>query len=219
MMRSRARIAAGSLLVALLGCTPAGRVNIGSLNLTRIRSSEKLIETIVPEDCYFWIGDQGECCIAMTMKHDSWRGEMYRHEFELSLVLEGTPAGSTRMYPMSRRSIRGTHRKGAMLLRFASTGGVAAVWNFKERTLSGRFRCIGLQQSFFVLTGWSTSRPIFCEGEFTAVYDREKGEAIRDRTEEGSMKRLSGMVPPTVKVKPPRDAVAMDPPENQESRD
>jgi len=196
------------LLTAVGACAPAAKVSIAPLNLKKVRANGPLIVNFKPTACYWWVNDEQQLCIAMGLSKltfTSW--SLDKDKFALSLVFDGLPAGDARMYLLSRRTIRGKRDVGVLHTRFASVTGVAAVWGFGRKTqstiqsttqstiqstrMTGRFRFVGVQQSFFVLTGWGTPRQIFCVGEFTANFNREKGEAILAQTEEGAMARES----------------------------
>jgi len=212
-------------IIPLAGCAPAATVHIVPLNVKKINVNRPLLVTFSPNECYYWVNDRHELCVAMTGKlrgalaafaagrssapsHEAAQSEpgssqagaqsepdsshvgpISRHQFDLSLVLEGLPAGSSRAYRASFRTARARTRDGAAHTRFASFDGVVSVWNFGERKMNGRFRFKAVQQSYNVLLGWGKDTQVLCLGEFTATHDRKQGQAVFTRTEEGALER------------------------------
>ncbi len=180
------------------GCAPVATVHVIPLNLQKINVNRPLLATFTADECYYWVNDESELCIAMTGKIKAGLfstrffgivGRPGRHEFDLSLVLEGLPAGSSRAYLATFRTARSRMRDGGAHTRFASFEGVVSVWDYGGQKMGGRFRLKAVQQSFMVLSGWWRDTQVLCLGEFTAEHDRRRGEALFARTEEGALKR------------------------------
>ena len=180
------------------GCAPAATVHVIPLSLQKVNINRPLIVTFSPSRCYYWINDQRELCIAMTGKigEGFLSAPMFaglqgtaRHQFDLSLVLPGLPAGTARAYRVDRRTVRCRTRDGGAHTRFGSLQGVVSVWDYSRKTMNGRFRIKASQQSFMVLTGWGKDHEVLCLGEFTAKYNRTAGQAILARTEQEALKR------------------------------
>lgn len=178
-------------LITLAGCAGSASVSVVPLNFQRISPTGPLIYEFAPKECYYWVSDAKELCIAMTVEKKFLRPGVNQEEFHLSLVLEGLPAGDARTYPFNTRTVRARNRQGLSNTRFASIDGVAAVWDFGEDELHGRFEFRGLQQSYMVLMGWAYTKQVLCFGEFSARLNREKGEAILMKTEKDAMRRGS----------------------------
>lgn len=189
-----AGIARAALLVTVSlvggGCT-RGRVTLLPINFQRIDSSAPLIEEFRPTECYYWLNDHRQLCIAMAVRCTALRPPSTGREFYLSIVLDEPPAGTARTYKVHSDTFRGRRRIGLNTIRFASLEGIVGVWDYGSGNLSGRFQFRGLQQSYMVLTGWAYTRTLFAVGEFRARMDRARGEALLARTEQEAMKRRS----------------------------
>jgi len=197
---ARASIALVLTLTALClaGCAGRAKIHTIALGSKRISTTGPLIVRTEPEQCYWWINDEGRLCVAMRRSGRVPFGQLRGGEFLLSLDLGKPPAGTARDYKVDRRTLRMRRDAGYNHKRAASLRGIAAVWNFGRKTLKGRFRTTALRQSYLVLTGWRAEAQVLMVGEFTAVHNRKKGEAILARTEEGGATR------PPVRKSPPR---------------
>ncbi|MHC4788958.1 MAG: hypothetical protein ACYS8K_07115 [Planctomycetota bacterium] len=192
------------------GCTGHASINVARLSIKNISTAGPLVRRITPDECYYWINDKKELCVAMRETSLSWLGSRFRREFVLSLVLEGLPAGSTRNYPVKRRTLRSRHQRGYAHVRSASLGGIAAVWDFGRRKLHGRFRAVAKEQSYSVLNGWGSNRRVLIVGEFTGVENQRAGEKILAHTEENGMERGEGRPKPKSVKGPPRKSRERD---------
>ncbi len=203
----RARI--GSCVLALLsavvlsGCAAPGTLDIIKLGNKRIRTSGPLMQNVRVDECYHWLDDDGRLCVAMRAFKPSLRGKEYEVEYLLSLVLEEPPAGSARFYQVNRRTLRARRDAGYTHTRSASLMGVVGIWDYADGSLEGRLRITTLQQSYLVLTGWRSVAQLLLVGEFTSRLDREKGEAILARTEEGAVAREAAPKKPIRGAKTP----------------
>lgn len=194
-----------SFFILHSGCAPVATVHVIPLNLQKINVNRPLIATFTADECYYWVNDESELCIAMTGKIRAGLSPAGsrrpgsgpgRHEFDLSLVLEGLPAGASRAYIATFRSARSRMRNGSVHTRFASFEGVVSVWDYGSKKMGGRFRFKAVQQSFMVLLGWGRDTQVLCLGDFTAKHDRRRGEALFARTEEGALKRPPSRIRP-----------------------
>ena len=187
----------------LSGCSGSARVHTITLGSKRISTTSPLIIRIDPDECYWWINDKGRLCIAMRKANWSPLSKLLEREFLLSFVLDDPPAGPARNYRADRRTLRSRRRAGYSHTRAASLGGIVTVWDYGGETLKGRFRITAVRQSYLVLTGWRAGVRVLVIGEFTAVHNRGKGEAILARTEEDKMVRPPARTkPPSVQVQP-----------------
>lgn len=177
------------LLLAWSGCRGHGVVHLVPTGTARISMTKPLLVEIRPTNCYYWVTDKNQLCIAMRQIKHSLFGERGRQEFILSMVLEGVPAGVGRNYRANRRTMRAHRHKGLSHSRIASLAGIVGVWDFDQRKLRGRFRFSTKQQTYSVLTGWGSDRGVLLIGDFTAIPDRKAGEALLARTEERGMER------------------------------
>jgi hypothetical protein len=185
----RIAVAIAPTFLAGTGCAGHARVHVVPLGTKRIDTASPLIVTVTPDQCYFWINEQEELCVAMRSFSGSMMGKRFEKEFLLSLVAKGVPAGSGREYRMDRRTARVRHDVGYGHTRSASLSGILAVWDYPRNQLRGRFRFTAKQQSYSVLTDWTGNNPVLYLGEFTAVKDRVRGERLLSRTEESAMGR------------------------------
>lgn len=178
--------------LVLVGSTPgcAGRASLHTvpLNTRKLSTSEPLVHRVDPRECYYWINDAEKLCVAMRFRNRSLFGKALSRDMVLSLVLEEPPAGPARSYSATRRTLRAVDHAGFTHLRTASLAGMVTVWK-ERRALCGRFRLAVKQQSWSVLSGWSGDNRLMLVGEFHAVANCARGEALLVQTEEGAMQR------------------------------
>ena len=91
-MKRRQRIAAAIALTAA-GCAGHADVSMIPLDTKRIDADSPLIIRVTPAECYYWINDQEELCVAMRSSSWSIFGSRFEKAFLLSLVANGVPAG------------------------------------------------------------------------------------------------------------------------------
>lgn len=178
------------------GCAGHAAVHMVPLGAKRIHTTGPLVVRVTPDECYFWVNDREELCVAMRSRSKSILGKRFDKEFLMSLVARGAPAGSGREYRMDRQTARVRHNAGFSHTRSASISGVLAVWDYQRDRLRGRFRFTGNQQSYSVLTDWTGNNPVLFVGEFKAVHHEAAGKELLVRTEEGPMARQKGSVAP-----------------------
>lgn len=177
------------LLLTLSGCRGHGVVHLVPTSAAKISATKPLLLEIQPTECYYWVTDKSQICIAMRQYKRSLLGKWGKKEFILSIVLEGVPAGAARNYRADRRTMRAHRHQGLSHSRIASLAGIVGVWDFDQRKLRGRFRFSTKQQTYSVLTGWGSNRGVLVIGDFTAIPNRKAGEALLARTEEHGMLR------------------------------
>ena len=190
------RIASLFYLIALSGCAGRATVYTTSLDTKKIGAAGPLVVRMSPDQCYFWLNEKQELCVAMRSVNPSLAGRRFEREFVLSLVLDEPPAGSVRQYSAGRRTMRARVRAGYSHTRAASLSGVVLVWDYGMNKLRGRFRLIAKQQAYSVLTGWRGDQRMLFVGEFNAVSNRVAGEEILRRTEEDGMERVPAPAKP-----------------------
>lgn len=173
------------------GCHGSARLDLIPLGVQRIEAKAPLIYTLRADECYFWTDAADQLCIACTDETAELFGEGTKTSLNVSLVLDGLPAHLARDYRASRRTLRGRANQRARHVRFASTGGIVAVWMDDKDRIHGRFRVLTRYQTFNVLLGWRGTQQVLLLGEFHAVRNRRRGESILARTEEDGMERSS----------------------------
>jgi hypothetical protein len=183
------RVAAILFTLALCGCAGRATVHVTSLDTKKITATGPLVVRASPDECYFWVNERHELCVAMRSANASLAGKRFEREFALSLVLDGPPAGSARQYSVGRRAMRARARAGFSHTRSASLSGVVLIMDYGADKLRGRFRLIAKQQTYSVLTGWKGDHRVLFVGEFDAVSNRSAGEKILARSEAEGMGR------------------------------
>ncbi len=188
-LRTWLRISLGAAVFIASGCTGSARMEMVSLGMKRITQTERLVMTIRPRKCLWWIDEHNRLCLAMQQSHRSILGRAFSRETILSIVLGEPPAGGGRDYPISMQSLRFRHHAGLVHLRGNSLNGVAAVWDFGKPGIRGRLRLTLRQQTFSALSGWAGDSRQLMVGEFTAVHDPIGGQALMKLTEPEGMQR------------------------------
>ncbi len=185
-MRLVATVAMG---LAQMGCVGRAVVHAVPLGIQRINTSGPLIPLFTPDECYYWVDDGGHLCVAMRAIRRSLIDSRLNQGFALSFVFDGVPAGTMREYRFTRRTARCRAHAAIFHTRSASLSGIATVWDFGKKMLRGRFRFPAKIQVYHLLAGWRDDGTVLYTGEFTAVPDRAKGEAILAETEGTGMER------------------------------
>ncbi|UCG15718.1 MAG: hypothetical protein JSV19_10530 [Phycisphaerales bacterium] len=171
------------------GCHNSAKLHLIPLTYSRIDAKAPLVLSLQAQQCYFWVDERQQIRIAMTGQTAPLFDKESRRTFDVSLVLDGVPANVARNYRVTRRGLRGTLSQGDQHTRFASIRGIAAVWLDGPDRIHGRIRISTKHQKFSVLLGWHASRQVLVLGEFDAVRDQRRCEAILARTEQGGMER------------------------------
>jgi len=169
-----------------------------------ISATVPLIVEIAPDECRYWLDDDGMLRLAMRRYDRSILGRMFDFEFNGSFVLGDPPAGEARNYQIDERTFRSKTKDGYALTLLLSRTGIIGVWDYGTGELHGRFRFYARQHQYAILTGWGGERHVLVVGEFAARRNRTRGEAILQRTEEGDLKRGPERPEPVPINGPPR---------------
>ena len=190
-------VTAVGLTAALAGCS--GRASIHAMPFMRkdIAPTEPIAETVEADQAYWWLGEGGTLNVSLRRQTHSFLGKSFEKDYLFSLVLEGLPAGSEKLYRLNRDSVRQRCSNRGVHHRSMSVMGVVVVETPKDKWLKGRFHVVVRRQQFSILTGWAPRAeraPLtVLAGTFEAVRDPMRGQAVRDRTErDGFGRRGSG---------------------------
>ncbi|MDO8631321.1 MAG: hypothetical protein Q7R41_12590, partial [Phycisphaerales bacterium] len=188
-----ARLHLASLFAAytltISGCTGRANVQVVPLGTQRINTSGPLISELTPRECYYWTNDDGDLRVAMRSRKRSLFDRRLDQEFVLSFVFDDVPAAASCDYRFHRRTARCRTHASIFHTRSASLNGIATVWDYGKPTLRGRFRFYAKIQTHHLLAGWRDDGNALYTGEFEAVADRRRGEAILAETEGTGMER------------------------------
>ncbi len=171
------------------GCASHASIYIVPLGARRIGTTEPLVQRIRPQECYYWLNERNELCLALHERNRSLLNRLLDRETWVSFVLGEPPAGSAREYAVSGPTFRARHDSGLTHLRSVSLTGIVAVWDYGKARLRCRFRLTSRQQSYSVLTGWTGDARVLYTGELTAVHNPTAGQTILGQTEEGGLQR------------------------------
>ncbi len=100
-------------------------------------------------------------------------------------MLDAPPPDSQHDYKARRDTARGIWHRGGWHLRMRPRRGVISVTRHGDELLRGQFRLICSTEKFWVLTGWQRQSSVVLQGNFTAVFNEQKGLAILERSESG----------------------------------
>ena len=181
-----AATASATVLLAA-GCGGRTRLWLVPVEPEKINPRRPLVSRFDLPAAYFWTNERHELCIALSRGRASGR-----RTFDLSLVLDGAPAGYGRKYRVDRRTLRAVVRRNGPPRRYASYHGIASVWLEEDdrNVLSGRFKIWANEQEYRLwMDSWTGNHEVLWLGEFRAIRDRAKGEAILQRTEVEELKR------------------------------
>ncbi len=188
-VRSATRLCLAGFVATIWGCAGRATVHAIPLGTQRINTSGPLIPEFKPDECYYWIDDDGRLCVAIRSVKTSFVDPRLSQGFVLSFVFDGTPAGSARDFRMNRRTARCRSHAAIFQTRSASLGGIATVWGYGKKVLHGRFRFPAKIQVHHLLAGWRDDGTVVYTGEFSAVCDRKRGQAILAESEGTGMER------------------------------
>ncbi len=168
--------------VALAGCQSPGYVQLASLNFNSIDPPPPKVTRLPIEHCYWWQDDEGQVWVAL--EHDRPWGWLPEHlVFQLSLVLEGPPAGRAREYRVTKRELRGVARFGPAQARFVSMTGIVALYREDGDQMRGSFRLQVARRGQQIFGNWGPATRYLMTGEFTAAPNESEGRRIADATE------------------------------------
>lgn len=183
---------AGVLLV-VTGCTGRGEVRAVPFARSDFTRQEPLIQTVPVEEAYYWLREDGTVGVALGYHGSSLFGRAFDADWRMSLVLEDLPAGREKLYRLGPQSARVAQSVGGDQRRARSLTGVAVLQAPRGNRLTGRFHLTVRQQQFTLLGGWSPSpyqAPMWIVvGEFEAVLNATRGEAILAETEANGFDR------------------------------
>lgn len=176
----------GAWALTAAGCAGDGAVRIMPLMRTDFPEREPLVQEVVIDEAYYWLEDD-ELNVSLRTHRGAGLGQPFDFEWQLSLVLDEMPAGSSRLYRLDMDSVRMSQTVGADHRRSRSWTGVAVIEAPERGRLGGRFHVNVRQQQFTLLGGWQPhflqAPMLIVAGRFQATEDVERGQAIRDETE------------------------------------
>jgi hypothetical protein len=159
---------------------------------TDFTEGEPLVQQVPVNEAYYWLED-GQLWVSLRCHRPSALGPAFEFDWAMSLVVEGLPAGSARLYQLKADAARVVQTAGADQRRSRGWTGVAVIQSPKNRRLEGRFHCNVRQQHFTLLHGWQppplAAPMLIVVARFEAVEDAERGRAIRDETEAAGFER------------------------------
>jgi hypothetical protein len=168
--------------------------------------NQSLVQTVRPNEAYYFSDGEGKLNIALRYRVRSVLGRAFNAEWSMSMVLEGFPAGSEKLYKLNTQSVRIVRSYGGDHTRSSSLGGgIALIYAPKRNRLKGRFHVTVRQQRFSVLKGWSFGTFLVTTGEFEAVENPIKGRQILERTQEDGFGR-GPETEPVIRWIPPNKA-------------
>jgi hypothetical protein len=180
-------------LLAAGGCSGGGNVRIVPLNRTDFTQREPLVQEVPVREACYWTGENGELNVGLRFHAGSLLGQAFAYDWQMSLVLDGPPAGSARLYNLRNNAVRIVQTAGADHRRSRTWSGIAVVHSPGGGRLKGRFHVTVREQIFTLLSGWQPpplqAPMMIVIGEFDAVHDEARGRAIREATEAGGLER------------------------------
>ncbi|UCD28063.1 MAG: hypothetical protein JSV03_13345 [Planctomycetota bacterium] len=171
------------VFLLLAGCTGRATVHLLPFMRTNFSPTEALIQTIKVNEAYYWCDDDGKLSVAFRYRVRSLLGKALDVEWLMSMVLDGMPAGSEKLYQLHRPAVRISQSYGGDHRRCRSLRGIAVIYVSRGAPLKGRFQITVHQQKFSVLKGWMSASPLIVIGEFEAVENPAAGKEILSLTE------------------------------------
>jgi len=145
------------------------------------------------DEAYYWTDSDGSLKLALRQQSSSLLGRAWDMDWQMSVVLEGLPAGSERLYRLGPIAIRVIQDFGGDHRRSSSAMGVAVVQQPRNHRLKGRLHVTVHQQQFGVLSGWVPvlyrAPLLVLVAEFEAVENSAKGREILTHTETDGFER------------------------------
>lgn len=200
----------GLLLLAIVfatvgfaaGCSGSGKVKVVPVMRADLTDTEPLVQEVRVSEAYWDVDDQGQVVVGLKYHMGSMLGSGFDFDWQLSLVFEAMPAGSSRLYNMRSESIRVLQTFGVDQRRSRGWSGVAVLHGAQDKRLRGRFHANVRQQQFTLLSGWSPpyyqAPMLLVVGEFEAVRNPEKVHQIRQATEAAGFDRSAVRPSPQV---------------------
>lgn len=182
----------GSVGLLATGCTGTGQVRVVPLLRTDFTEREPLVQEIKIDEAYYWLEGE-ELNVALRYDRNSPLGPAFYFDWQMSLVLDALPAGSSRLYQLQGDAVRIVQTAGADQRRSRTWTGIAVAGAPEHGRLSGRFHINVRQQQFTLLGGWQPpflrAPTLIVVGRFEAVENAERGRAIRAETEAPGFER------------------------------
>ncbi len=189
-----------SLFVIPLGCSGGARINFISLNTNAIDPPQVEPVRFAAQQCYWWRDASGDFNIAMQCrKGNLLLGKLGDVEIDLSLALDGPPAGSGRDYPLRQREVRAVVLAPAGNQRLVAHTGFLSVITDRNGNYHGSYRVWMTPLSELNVLSFLPQRPgpVLCFGTFSAVHEESRGRAIREQSETGGWARTPRIAAPT----------------------
>ena len=185
------------LAMSAIGCTGHGTVHMVPFMRSDFSPTERPIVTTQVSEAYYWLDSSGKLNLALRHHAPSLLGKVFESDWQMSMILDGLPAGAERLYTLDTRSVRIRYNQGPAHQRFASFAGVAVAGAPKNGAMNGRFHVTVRGQQFGVISGWSPPLQrgplIVMVGTFTAVENATRGRAILENTESDGFDRKSNL--------------------------
>ena len=181
----------GAGVVAWAGCTGQAGFELISLRMHDLNPALPQSTRFRASECYYRVDAEGKIRVAMRYQNLAWFGPLSRVTFTLSFLLEEPPAGRARNYRLGGESVRGWAMAGPEAHRLRSTHGIAVIYDVREHTLRGRFRCYVRHQKGSLLTGWRGNALLLLMGEFDAVKNEERAGELEAESEAGDWARAA----------------------------
>lgn len=172
-----------ALLALAWGCAGGGRLELSSLDYRSIDPPAARGASVPLDRCHWWTDDEGRLWVAMESVSRPLFGALGPAVLQLSLELEGLPAGQARNYLAGQRQLRAVARFGPAESRFVSAAGIVAVYRAGGDRLRGSFRLQVRRQTGRLLGGWSAPTSWLMQGTFVATHEPRRGSAIAGATE------------------------------------
>lgn len=197
-MALRAQLALFSLGAGLVvlstGCTGSGDIKMVPLLRADFTEREPLVQDVPVNEAYYWV-ENNRVNIALRCRRESLLGPAFDYDWQASLVLDGLPAGSARLYKLKPDAMRIVETAGANQRRSRTWTGIAVIGAPERGRLKGRFHVNVRQQQFTLLGGWQPhpfqAPMIVVAGRFDAVEDAKRGRAILHETEASGFERAA----------------------------
>jgi hypothetical protein len=90
---------------AASGCSGDARLTLIPLHSSALTPSTQLEYTISPQECYWWLDDEGGLCLAMCYHNLSILGDVTRDAFEFSFVFKAPPPPENDELYAARRDV------------------------------------------------------------------------------------------------------------------
>lgn len=189
----------GMWALTAAGCAGDGAVRIMPLMRTDFPDSEPLVQEVTVDEAYYWLeGDQLN--VSLRTHRGAGLGQPFDFEWQISLVLDEMPAGSSRLYRLDMDSVRMAQTVGADHRRSRSWTGVAVIEAPERGRLGGRFHVNVRQQQFTLLGGWQPhflqAPMLIVAGRFQATENAERGRDILEETEAMGFERGTAATAP-----------------------